>query len=142
MKVSVVYFSACSEHTGHPQGVFEHSVNFQWSDRLGGTTGKKPAGISDKISHSCGGNATFFFLCGWQRLGLSVHHGPQMSFCITSTLKNRLSVGREGFIAENNSPGLPVDPLLYLEVSFRKHSKPQNKVLIAEPLIKALKQPR
>lgn len=64
-----------------------------------------------------------------------------MSFCITSTLtlakKNRLSVGREGFTAQNYSPGLPMEPLLYL-VSFRKHSK----VLIAEPLIKAPKQPR
>lgn len=61
---------------------------------------------------------------------------------IDTAQKNRLSVGRKGFTAENNSPGLPLHPLLYLEVSFRKLSKPQNKVLIAELLIKAPEQPR
>lgn len=123
-------------------GAFEHPASFQCSDRLGGTAEKNQQEFQTRFHILVMEMPLFYPLCGWQSLGLSVHRGLQMSFCITSTLtlaqKNGLSVGREGFTAQNNSPGLPMDPLLCLEVSFRKHSK----VLIAEPLIKAPKQPR
>lgn len=152
-----------SELAGQPQGatitlVMSCTVPLNAPSTFRGLRGwevclekkKNTVGILNRISYTCSGDATCCssLLCGGRSLGLSLCDVVQMSFLHTSTSgvqsrskKTRLSVCREEFAAQNNTPVLQMDRLSYLNVSFRKYSGSQNKVSVAEPNIESPKWP-